>query len=484
VDLPARLRELVGEEQVVTDPDEMAPYAQDWTRRWQGKPLVVVRPGSTDQVAAVVRLCAREGVPLVPQGGNTGLVGAGIPQDGEVVLSLRRLNSIGPLDPLGRTLVAGAGTPLALVQRAARSAGLDVGIDFPARDHATIGGIVATNAGGEQVPRHGPTRNRVRGLEVVMADGSIIRRMSGLPKDNAGYNVVQLMVGSEGTLGVITAVQLDLVPQPVPGVAALVAVKTVDDALTLLSAVRERFDGLVAAEYFHDDGLQLVLRHRRLTSPFDRSHPLYLLVEVAGGSGVGRPGAGGSGSGGSGSGGSGIGGSGIGGSGAGTAAELARLLGDLDVVRDSVLAESAADRSRLLELREAHTESISAAGIPVKLDVALPLARLGRFEQQLPAVVREVARHAIVILFGHLNEGNVHINLLAATEADAGGIVTDAVLRLVAAHGGSISAEHGIGLAKRQWLPLTREPADIAAMRAIKHALDPTGILSPGRVLV
>ena len=453
MDLPARLREIVGDAQVVTDPDVVAPYAQDWTRRWAGKPLAVVRPGTVDEVAAVVRACAEAEVPLVPQGGNTGLVGAGVPQDGEVVLSLRRLNAIGPIDPLGRTLVAGAGATLSEVQRAARSAGLDIGIDFAARDSATVGGIAATNAGGERVLRHGVTRTQVRGLEVVMADGSIVRRMSGLPKDNTGYDLIQLMVGSEGTLGVITSVQLRLVPPAGPAATALVAVKTIDDALSVLGAVRQRFAGLDAAEYFHDDGLQLVLRHRSVASPFDRHHPLYLLVEV------------------------------VGENFGGVIDDLAELLSELDMVRDAVLAGTAADRRRLWELREAHTESISAAGVPVKLDVALPLGRLSAFEQQLPDVVRNVSRHAVPILFGHINEGNVHVNLLAATEDDAQGAVTDAVLKLVAAHGGSISAEHGIGLAKRRWLPLTREPADVAAMRAIKQALDPAGTLSPGRIL-
>jgi FAD/FMN-containing dehydrogenase len=456
VDLPATLRDLVGEGQVVTDPDVVAPYAQDWTRRWQGKPLAVVRPGTVDEVAAVVAACAEAGVPLVPQGGNTGLVGAGVPQDGEVVLSTRRLRSIDPVDRLGRTLVAGAGATLSAVQAAARKAGLDVGIDFAARDSATIGGIASTNAGGERVLRHGVTRAQVRGLEVVLANGSVVRRLSGLPKDNTGYDLVQLMVGSEGTLGVITAVQVRLVAPSVAAGTALVAIKTVDDALTVLDAVRQRFPGLDAAEYFHDDGLQLVLRHRRLSSPFDRPHPLYLLVEVAGVPSTPI---------------------------ASVVDDLAELLSELDVVRDATLASTAPDRRRLWELREAHTESISAEGVPVKLDVALPLDRLGRFEQELPGVVRDVSRHAVPILFGHINEGNVHVNLLGATEDDARGAVTDAVLELVAAHGGSISAEHGIGLAKRRWLPLTRGPADLAAMRAIKAALDPDGILSPGRVL-
>jgi FAD/FMN-containing dehydrogenase len=420
----------------------------------------VVRPGTTEEVAAVVRWCADHGVPLVPQGGNTGLVGAGVPQDGELVLSLRRLDAIGPLDAMARTIDAGAGAPLIAVQRAARAEGLDVGIDFAARESATVGGIAATNAGGERVLRHGVTRTQVRGLEAVLADGTVVRRMSGLPKDNTGYDLTQLLVGSEGTLGVITAVQLRLV-DPAPAAAtALVALNGVEDALAVLAAVRARLPGLDAAEYFHDDGLRLVLRHRDLRSPFGRPHPLYLLVEVAAGGGssplVGRDEA---------------------------MDELASVLGDLDTVRDAALAGTAADRRRLWELRESHTEAISAEGVPVKLDVAVPLHRLGAFEQRLPDVVRAVAPRAVPILFGHIAEGNVHVNLLGAEPADAEGAVTGAVLRLVADLGGSISAEHGIGIAKRRWLPLTREPSDVAAMRAIKQGLDPRGILSPGRIL-
>jgi FAD/FMN-containing dehydrogenase len=451
VDLPARLRELVGDTHVLTDPDAVTPYAQDWTRRWQGKPLAVVQPGNVDQVAEVVKACAQEGVPVVPQGGNTGLVGAGVPQDGEVVISLRRLNSIGSVDRLGRTVAAGAGTTLGDLQQVARAAGLEVGIDFAARDSATIGGIASTNAGGERVLRNGATRSQVIGLEVVMADGSVVRRMSGLTKDNTGYDLVQLLIGSEGTLGVITAVQLRLSP-PARGVTtALVAIKTVDDALSVMDDVRHRFATLDAAEYFHADGLQLVLRHCNLSSPFDRPHPLYLLLELT------SPEA--------------------------AAGELAALLDEQDAVRDFVLAGSSNERRRLWELREAHTQAISAEGVPVTMDVALPLHQLGTFEQELPSVVRPVARRAWPILFGHLAEGNVNVNLLAATEQDLDGTVTDAVLGLVASLGGSISAEHGVGLAKRRWLSLTRGSADLAVMRSIKRALDPHGILSPGRVL-
>ena len=454
MDLLARLREIVGDTHVVTDPDAVAPYAQDWTRRWHGKPLAVVRPATVAQVSAVVRACASAGVPLVPQGGNTGLVGAGVPQDGEVLLSLSRLDSIGPLDPVGKTLMAGAGATLAQTQRAARAAGLDVGLDFSARDSATVGGIAATNAGGERVMRHGVARFRIRGLEAVLADGSVVRRMSGVSKDNTGYDLVQLLIGSEGTLGVITAVQIDLIrPRKIIG-TALVAVSTVDDALTVLRALQHDFPGLEAAEFFHHDGLQLVLKHARLAPPFDRPHPLYLLFDLTDDDARED-----------------------------TFAAFTDLLGDLDCVRDLISVNTATERRQLWELRELQTAAVSAEDVPVKLDVALPLNQLSDFERQLAAVVRIVARHAVPILFGHLAEGNLHVNLLNAVAEDAEGAVTEAVLDLVVALGGSISAEHGIGMANRQWLPLTRSSADMAAMRAIKQALDPDGVLSPGRML-
>jgi FAD/FMN-containing dehydrogenase len=439
------------------DADLTAAFARDWTGRWQGEPVAVVRPGNSAAVAAVVSACGRHGVPLVPQGGNTGLVGAGVPRDGEVVLSTRRLDAPATVDAAARTVVAGAGVTLARVQAAARGAGLDVGIDFGARDSATVGGIAATNAGGERVMRHGTTRSQVLGVEAVLADGSVVRRLSGLPKDNSGYDLTQLLVGSEGTLGVITAVMLRLVPLARRRCAALLAVDGVGAAVAALVHLRERLPELDAAEFFTEAGLRLVLSRTGAAHPFDAGHPLYLLVEVAGGHEPGR---------------------------AGDLTDLLTgVLGGLDGLRDAVVAESGADRRRLWDLREGHTEAVGAAGVPVKLDVAVPLDRLEAFVAALPGVVAAVAPSAVPVLFGHLAEGNVHVNVLHATRADADGAVTDAVLRLVAGNGGSISAEHGIGRAKRRWLGLTRDAADVAAMRAVKSALDPAGLLSPGRVL-
>lgn len=446
-----RLRAAVGDDHVLVEEDLTRSYATDWTGRWSGRPVAVVRPADTSQVAAVVTACADVAVPLVPQGGNTGLVGAGVPAEGEVVLSLARLDRVLHVDAPGRTLLAQAGVALARAQAAARAAGLDVGIDFAARDSATLGGIAATNAGGERVMRHGTTRAQVLGLEAVLADGSVVRRLSGLPKDNSGYDLTQLLVGSEGTLGVITAVLLRLAPATSRRTTALLALPGLDRAAEALADLRAGLTGLDAAEFFLRDGLALVLDRSHTADPFERSWAAYLLVDVA----EADP--------------------------EDVAPVLAAVLDRIG--GDAVLAQTPTDRRRLWELREGHTEAVNAAGVPVKLDVAVPVAALAGFVEGLPQLVAAVAPSARVVVFGHLAEGNVHLNLLDAVAADADGAVTDAVLRRVAELGGSISAEHGIGRSKRRWLPLTRGPADLAAMRAVKAALDPAGILSPGRVL-
>lgn len=386
----------------------------------------------------------------MPQGGNTGLVGAGVPGDGEVVLSTCRLRGLAPVDVHARTVEAGAGITLGELQKHVHAAGLDIGIDFGARDSATLGGIVATNAGGERVMRHGTTRAQVMGIEAVLADGSTISRLSGLPKDNVGYDLVQLFVGSEGTLGVVTRVVLRLVPYLRERAAALVGLTSISDALTAVNSLRTKLPGLEAADYFHDGGLRLVLKHRGLTSPFSSAYPIYLLAEVAG------PGA---------------------------LEDLTNALAEIPQVKDAAMAGPAPDRRRLWALREGHTEAINAAGVPVKLDVAVPTVRLEEFATKLPDVVRAEAPRAEIVLFGHLVEGNVHVNVLGVSDPDDQEAVTDSVLRLVVILGGSISAEHGVGRAKQRWLPLARSQADVAVMVSIKQALDPAGILSPGRVL-
>lgn len=444
--LRGRLERIVGPAHVFDDPDTRASYETDWTRRFAGRAAFVVRPADAAQVASVLRECRAAGVPVVPQGGNTGLVGGSVPRAGEAVLSLRRLDAIDDFDPIAGEITVGAGVTLERLQQHVRAAGWDVGVDLASRASATIGGMVATNAGGVRVIRYGPMRHQLIGLEAVLADGAIISRLPGLLKDNTGYDLPGLLAGSEGTLGVITRVRLRLIPQRPARAVALVGLPSVGAALEVVRAVRAAVPGLEAAEVFFPEGLELVLHHAGLPAPFPRPHPCYLLLECAGA--------------------------------ADPAPALAATLAPLVDPAAALLATDRADRDRLWAYRERHTESISAEGIPHKLDVTLPARQLARFEQEVRARLAAVAPAARPILFGHAGDGNLHVNILGLPPDDE--TADDAVLRLVAALGGSISAEHGIGVAKKPWLHLTRSPADIHAMRAIKRALDPAGILNPG----
>jgi FAD/FMN-containing dehydrogenase len=443
------LSDVAGSRHVLVDPDVVASYCVDWTGRFRGSASCVVRPGSADEVAAVLAVCRSSGAAVVPQGGNTGLVGASVPRGGDVVLSLARLDSLGGVDEATQQVSAGAGVTLAALARHARSAGLDAGLDLGARDSATIGGIVATNAGGARALRYGTARARVAGLEAVLAGGGRVSRMGGLLKDNAGYDLPALLVGSEGTLGVITAVRWRLVPALSSRVAALVGLESVAAAASLLAVLRARVPSLEAAEFFLDDGLSLVLDYLRAPAPVADRTPVYVLVECA--------------------------------SMADPTEELAVAL-EVAGVDDAVVADDTASRERLWRLREAHTEAISAAGVPHKIDVGVPLDRLGEFLERVPAVVEAFAAGARTVLFGHLGDGNVHVNVLGPPLDDES--VEEAVLRLVAECGGTISAEHGVGRLKARWLSLVRGPEEIAAMAAVKRALDPDGTLNPAVVLV
>jgi len=442
---------------VLVDDDLRAPYETDWIRRWTGRAAAVVRPGTAEEVVAVVAWCDANGVAVVPQGGNTGMVGAGVPRDGasaagspadprpQVVLSLARLTELGEVGGASMQVSAGAGVTLAALQAHARAAGLDAGVDFGARDSAMLGGLVACDAGGIRALRHGTVRARVAGLEAVLADGTVVRRMSGLLKDNAGYDLPALLVGSEGTLGVITRVRWRLVPRHDARALALVPLPSLADAAPLLRAVGPRLPSLDACEFLTDEGLGLVLAHLRLPTPLEPRSPAYVLLDAAADTDP--------------------------------LPELAAAL-EAAGVEDALIADDTASRERLWRLREAHTEAISAAGVPHKLDVGVPLDALAPF---CDAVREAMPAGARTILFGHLGDGNVHVNVLGPDPADE--TVDEVVLRLVAEHGGTISAEHGVGVAKARFLHLTRTAGEIAAMRAIKAALDPRATLNPGAVL-
>jgi FAD/FMN-containing dehydrogenase len=448
-DLDEQLRAIVGAGHVLVDADLRAAYETDWTRRFTGAARCVVRPKDTAEVAEVVRACAAAGVPITVQGGNTGLVGGGVPGGGEVLLSLARLAEIEPIDPIEGQVTVGAGVTLEKLQGQARAVGLDVGVDLAARSAATIGGMVATNAGGIRVLRYGSMRDQLTGLEAVLPDGTVLSRLAGLAKDNTGYDLTQLLAGSEGTLAIITRVRLRLVPLLASRAVALVAVDGTEGALALLAAARGRLASLSAAEICYAEGIELVRAYGRLPAPFAQEYPAYVLLEVA--------------------------------AHADPTDELLEMLGDCDAVADATVASDAAGRARLWSYRETHTEAISAAGVPVKLDVCVPLRELAGLVATLPATVAAVAPGARTIVFGHVNEGNLHVNVLDAGEHAER--VSAAVLQAVADRRGSISSEHGVGRAKVAWLSLSRSPEEIATLRRIKDAFDPAGVLNPGVLL-
>ncbi len=439
------LAAVVGSRHLLTDADLRASYEVDWTRRFSGTALAVIRPGSTGEVAAVLHACAAAGMAVVPQGGNTGMVGGGVPRGGEVVLSLRRLTELEAVDAAAGEVTVGAGVTLAALQAHVRRAGYGFGVDLGARDSATIGGMIATNAGGTNALRHGPMRAQLVGIEAVLADGSVIARLPGLPKDNTGYHLASLLAGSEGTLAVITRARLRLVPLPTHRVLALLGLPSTDAALAVAASLRRRVPALQAAELFYEDGLALVMRHAGLERPFRDAYFAYLLVEVADQEDP--------------------------------TDSLLAALAEIGAA-DAVVAADENGRHRLWQMRERHTEAVNAEGIPHKLDVAVPVARLGEFERRVRSAVSTVAPEARTILYGHICDGNLHVNVLGVAPDDEG--VDEAVLRLVIELDGSIAAEHGIGVAKARWLEADRGAADVAAMRAIKCALDPEGILNPG----
>jgi FAD/FMN-containing dehydrogenase len=440
----------LGAAQIVTAPDVTATHGVDWTGRWRDRPGAVVRPASADEVVAVVDAARRHDIALVPQGGNTGLVGGSVPHHGEVVVDLRHLDALGPVDEAAGQVTVGAGATLAAVQAHVAPCGLAVAVDLGARDVATIGGMVATNAGGLHVLRHGTMRAQVLGVEAVLGTGELLRaNLAGLVKDNTGYDLAGLLCGSEGTLGIVTAVRLRLVPSPAARIVALLGLRSVAAAVASLPVLRALPD-VQAIELVLDDGLRIVGEHLGLPVPLDPPAPCALLVELGG------------------------------------AGDLLDELGaTLDALGDALVGTAAADdeagMARLWRWREAHSEAAAALGLVHKADVTLPMSAMAAFIEEVPRVVHAAVPGSVTMLYGHLGDGNLHVNVVGPPADDETTI--DAVLQLVLDHGGSVSAEHGVGMAKRQWLERQRGPVAVSAMRAIKAALDPDGILNPSVLL-
>jgi FAD/FMN-containing dehydrogenase len=382
----------------------------------------------------------------VPQGGNTGLVGGGVPLHGEVVLSLGRLDHLGEVDAAASQVTASAGVTLARLRAHAEVAGLAFGVDLAPRDSCTVGGMIATNAGGIHVVRYGTMRAQVAGIEAVLGDGSVVSHLAGLAKDNTGYDLAGLLTGSEGTLAIVTAARLRLVPRLEHRVTAGLGLAGVAEAVAAVALLRARLDGLEAVELVLADGVRLVADQVGLRPPDALRAPAALIVEVGGHDDP--------------------------------VEELATVVAELELVTEPVVAVTPDQRRRLWEVRESFAEAINRLGPPVKLDVSVPLSRMAAFVVALADVVPAPLG---VVVFGHLGDGNLHVNVTGVEPGDdtLATTVERSVLEAVVAEGGSISAEHGIGTAKAAYLHLCRSPAEIAAFRAVKSALDPCGILNP-----
>ncbi|AEG92541.1 FAD-binding oxidoreductase [Ramlibacter tataouinensis] len=462
-----QLAAIVGANNVLNQGD-LSAWELDWRKRSRGKALAVVRPGSTAEVAAVVQACAAAGTPLVPQGGNTGLVVGGIPDPSgtQVVLSLQRMARVRELDAANLAITVEAGCVLQTVQEKAREAGLLFPLSLAAEGSCSIGGNLATNAGGTQVLRYGNARELCLGLEVVTARGEVLEGLSGLRKDNTGYDLRDLFIGSEGTLGIITAATLKLFPQPAATLTAWAAVPSMEAAVQLLSLARRRLGaGLTGFEVMGQFALSLVARHfPQLRVPFVEESPYGVLLENADHESEAHARA-------------------------GFEALLEAALEE-GCATDAVVAENIAQARTLWHVRESIPLAQAEEGLNIKHDISVPISRIPDFCAETDALLAREIAGVRLVNFGHLGDGNLHYNVQAPQGGDAAAFlreqehrVNTLVYEQVRRFGGSISAEHGIGSLKAGTLPQYKSPVALGLMRAVKQALDPQGILNPARVL-
>lgn len=462
------LRDRLGIKAVITDPVDISPWLNDWRGRYHGKAPALLAPATCDEVATIVRLAGEEGVALVPQGGNTSMVGGATPPgDGSaMILSLRRMNRIRSLSADANLVVAEAGVILADLHEAAAAAARRFPLTLGSRGSATIGGLVSTNAGGTQVLRWGTMRALVAGIEAVLPDGSIHNGLAALKKDNRGYDLNQLLIGAEGTLGVVTAASLRLVPEIVARSVAWAGLASPTDALSLLRRMQAETDAIESFEIIPGDSLALVLRHiPGARQPLAGEHTWHVLIEAVTTDPAGEP----------------------------PQNLLERLLGptlEAGLVTDAVIASSEAQAEAFWRLRHSLSEAERAAGPAVQHDISVPVDAMPRFmvDAAHAAEARFPGTHATA--FGHLGDGNVHFHVRAPAGVDRdrwyaedAAVVSRFVNDLVVAAGGSISAEHGIGQMKIGELERLSAPSRLAALRAIKRGLDPAGIMNPGKLV-
>ena len=462
-----QLVEALGQENVIVEPANLEPWLSDWRGVYKGAAQAVVRPNSTEQVATCLRLCNEYRVPVVPRGGNTGLCGGATPDASavNVVLSLDRMNRIRSIDTIANTLVADAGCILGNLRRAAQEAGRLLPLSLAAEDSSQIGGNVATNAGGVNVLRYGMARELVLGIEAVLPNGEVFHGLQTLRKDNTGYDLKQLFIGSEGTLGIITGVALKLLPLTQVRSVVLAAVESPKQALELFRSVYGRCGArLQAYEYFTDECLDLVLTHvDGMHQPFDQRYPGYVLIELADTADE-----------------------------AGLQILLEEVMGQAleeGLCQDAAVSASMAQLQTLWRLREEISEAQRADGPHLKHDISLPIERIPEFIGTAEQRLRQVSPDCRLFIFGHFGDGNLHYNVSRPSDADRSWAsewesrIAEAVFDEVAEYGGSISAEHGIGQLKRHAFHHHKDPMQLRMMLQIKQLFDPNSIMNPGKLL-
>lgn len=440
-----------------SDPSDLEEYGRDWTRVVGAAPSLIVFPRTTEEVSRLMKLCGSHGVAVVPSGGRTGLAGGAVAPSGEVVVSLTRMRQMGPVDELGNTVRVQAGAITEAVHSHCAPHGLTWPVDFASKGSSTIGGNIATNAGGVKVIRYGLTRNWVLGLTVVLANGDVLELNGPLEKNNTGVDLRQLFIGSEGTLGIITEATLKLTRLPGRLDVMLFAVEDLASVLRLFREARRGPFSLMAYEFFTDVCVERQRRHRPLRLPFDTEASHYALVEVEEADPE-------------------------------TLESWVAELFEQGLVQDGVLAAHAQQASELWMLREGISESLSATGLPHKNDIALPIASLEAFTREFQQLIETEYPSFEVAIFGHIGDGNLHVNVMKPDELEKEAFLAQVheldrgMFDLVRRHGGSISAEHGIGLLKKAWLPWSRSPEELSVLHALKKALDPDNRLNPGKI--
>jgi len=457
-----RLKQLVGPAGWSTDPDELLPHLTEWRNKFVGKTPLLLKPQNTQEVAAIVRVCAEAEVGIVPQGGNTGLVGGQIPRaEGiDLLVSLKRMNRVRSVDPINNTMIVEAGATLGVAQEAALNVDRLLPLSLAAEGTSQVGGNLSTNAGGIHVLRYGNARDAVLGLEVVTPDGEIWDGLRGLRKDNTGYDLKHLYIGAEGTLGIITAAVLKLYPRPRQIQTMFLGTSDPDAVLSLLSLARDiSGDAVFAFEMMPRFALELVTRHIADThDPLVKPSPWYVLTDLT----VGRD----------------------------IAEQFLAAALDKGLVQDAVLAASAAQAKALWKLRESISESQKPEGGSIKHDVSVPVSRIPAFMAEALAAAESLIPGIRPVPFGHVGDGNLHFNFTQPVAMDKQVYLAkwEALNRvvhdLVIAHGGSISAEHGIGVLKREEARRYKSAVELDLMRRIKEALDPKGIMNPGKGVV